>query len=194
MMADVQNPRPLPQGDLYEAMRAFIGFATALPPEHIIQGWQNRMALPAETNDYAVVSLLAARQHGTPVELFEAPDPDRTAPGQLTVTGILEISAQVDFCAEDDIARQRAERLALTARSSVGVDFLNQYGFSPLFAEDPRDISFVGDARQFIRRWMVTVHLCGSGAGLLVDVSWFDRAAVSRIENVDVHHPPIRRG
>jgi hypothetical protein len=182
----------VPQGQLYEALRSFIGFAgqPALPPEHILQGWQNRMALPAGVNDYAVISILSTRQHGTPVEMFEAPDPDPAAPGILTVAGLLEIIAQVDFCAEDDTARQRAECLAVAARSSLGVDFLSQYGFSPLYADDPRDISFVGDARQFVRRWMVTLHLCRVGAGgLAVEVSWFDRAAVSRLENVDIHHP-----
>jgi len=225
MMADAQNPQPLPKGDLYEAMKAFIGFAglPALPPEHILQGWQNRMALPAWVNDYAVISILSARQRGTPAEIFEpgaigpsqaggldpnsrqssgsaadsragttsaGPGPGLSpGPGVSLVVGLLEVSVQVDFCAEDDTARQRAERLAVAARSSLGVDFLNQYGFSPLYADDPRDISFVGDARQFVRRWMLTVHLCGTqGAGLTVDVSWFDRAAIARIENVDVHH------
>jgi len=191
------GPRPRPQGDLYEAMKAFIGFAglPALPPERILQGWQNRMALPAGVNDYAVISILSARQRGTPAEMFENADPDPAAPGVLTVAGLLEVSVQVDFCAEDDTARHRAERLAVASRSSLGVDFLNQYGFSPLYADDPRDISFVGDARQFVRRWTVTVHLCSAqGAGLAVEVSWFDRAAVSRIENVDVFYPPRGRG
>ena len=201
MTSDAQNSRPLPAGDLYEAVRAFVGFAglPALPPEHILQGWHNHASPPAGVNDYAVIGAAFSVQHGTPVEFFEAPDPDPSAPGVLTVAGLVETAVRVDFCAEDDTARQRAFRLAVATRSSLAADFLNQYGFSPLYADDPRDLSFVGDANQFIRRWTVTMRLCGSGgadsgggAGLTVEASFFDRAAVSRIENVDVHHPATR--
>lgn len=194
MMSDIQNPQALTEAKVYEACRAFVAFAAAVPPERIVQGWQNHAALPAGTNEYAVVSVLSSRQHGTSVETFAAPNPDPAEPGRLTVQGLMELTVQIDFCSEDDDARRRADSLAVATRSSLGVSFFNDYGLSALYADDPRDISFVGDARQFVRRWLVTIHLCGggdnhdSGPGLTVEAPFFDRAAVSRIENVDVHH------
>ncbi|MDR2075641.1 MAG: hypothetical protein LBP61_01720 [Desulfovibrio sp.] len=184
------NPAPLPEAGIYKAVQSFV-LAYALPaldPANVIQGWQNRASLPPGTNDYAVISVLFDLRHGSIVETFRADDPDPAIPGVLTLRGLIEVSVQVDFCAENDTARQRARRLALVTRSSVGVRFFNERGMSALYADDARDISFVGDANQFVRRWMTTLHLT-LVEGVSVNLDYFDRAKISRIENVDVHHP-----
>lgn len=185
------GPAPLEENAIYDACKAFVlAYALpAMPPENICQGWQNRSSLPPESNDYAVISVLWDQQHGTAVEEYawnrEAPDET----GRLSVKGLIEVAVQIDFCAEDDTARQRARRLATVTRSSIGVQFFNDRGMSALYADDARDISLVGDARQFVRRWMTTLHL-SLAEGVSAQLEAFDRAAVSRLENVDVHHKP----
>ncbi|MDR0339549.1 MAG: hypothetical protein LBH65_04660 [Desulfovibrio sp.] len=185
------NPAPVSEADVYAAVRAFV-MAYALPalaPENVVQGWQNRAALPPETNEYAVISILFDTQRGTAVEEYAW---DRQAPektGSLAVKGLIEIAVQIDFCSEDDTARQRARRLATLTRSSVGVRFFHDWGMSALYADDARDISFVGDAKQFVRRWMTTLRLTIT-EGVSAEFEAFGRAAVSRLENVDVHHNP----
>lgn len=185
------NPAPLTEANIYEAVRQFINIYALpeIPVEHIIQGWQNRMSLPTGTNEFAVMSIIFDTQHGTTVETFEAQNPDKTVPGILTVKGLVELAVQVDICSETDVARQRARRLAVVTRSSIGVQHFNEWGLSALYAEDVRDLSFVGGEKQYVRRYMTTLHL-SINEGVTVAFPYFDTAKTSRVENVDVHHKP----
>lgn len=193
-MSDIARPsnqEPLDEAGIYAACKAFVltyGLP-ALAPDNIIQGWQNRAALPAGTNEYAVVSILFDRQHGTTVETFAASESNTVPPGKVTASALVEVNVQIDFCSKNDTARTRTRRLALVARSSLGVQFFNDRGMSCLYADDARDISFVGDAQQFVRRWMTTLRLT-LWEGVSADFDYFNRVAISRLENVDVHHPP----
>lgn len=185
------NQRPVTEADVYEAVRQFI-LAYGLPGyplANIYQGWQNRAALPTE-NEYAVMSILWMQQHGTAVEFFTAPDPDESVPGELTVKALTEIVVQVDFCSEDDTARQRADRLSVVTRSSLGVMHFSDFGLSSLYADNVRDLSFVGGEEQFVRRYTATLHL-STNNGVTADFDYFNKVQMERIENVDVHHPPI---
>lgn len=189
-IAQPENPAPLNESSIYAACRQFV-FQYALPSmlfDNIIQGWQNRASLPAGTNDYAVISILFDTQHGTTVEDFVAQNPDKTVPGILTLRGMIELQVQIDICAENDVARQRVRRLAVVARSSIGVQHFNNWRMSSLYADDVRDLSFVGDAKQFVRRYSTTLHL-SINEGVTVEFPYFDTAKMSRVENVEVHHP-----
>ena len=184
------NPVPLAEADIYTSCKDFV-LAYGLPtlaPANVIQGWQNRAALPAGTNEYAVISILWDQQHGTTMETFQADDPDTELPGQLTAKALVEVAVQIDFCSKNDTARARARRLAIVTRSSIGVQFFKDRGMSALYADEARDISFVGDAQQFVRRWMTTLHLT-LWEGVSADLDYFNRVVISRLENVDVHHP-----
>jgi hypothetical protein len=185
------NPAPIPQGDIYAACREFVlSYALpALDPDKVIQGWQNRAVLPPESNDYAVISIVWDSQRGTALETFRADDPDPTQSGLITLKALFEVQAQVDICAENDTARQRARHLALAARSGLGVQFFNERGLSILYADDVRDLSFVGEARQFVRRYMTTLHL-SAWTGIRAEYDYFDGVRVSRVENVDTQHKP----
>ena len=184
-IARAENPTPIVEGDIYKACKAFI-LAYALPaldPAHVIQGWQNRAALPPATNEYAVMSILYDKQHGSTVMLT-----DRDS-GLTAIKGLIEVAVQIDFCSDDDTARQRTRRLAIVTSSCAGVHFFHDYGLSALYADDARDISFVGDAKQFVRRWMTTLHLTLI-EGVVVDFGYFDHVEMNRVENVNVHHKP----
>ena len=183
------NPTPVAEGDIYAACRAFV-LAYALPalaPEHVFQGWQNRAALPEGTEEYACMSVVTSARHGTTVEHFSAPDPDPAAPGLLDVTALTRVGVMVEFCSAGDAARLRAQRFAVVARSSVGVQFFNDYGLSCLYADDVREHCFKGDANQFVRRYSTVLHL-SLWSGDRVEVPYFDSASMARVENVDVHH------
>jgi hypothetical protein len=121
------------------------------------------------------------------VEDFTADDPDITVPGVLTARGLIEIAMQVDICAEGDAARHRARRLAIISRSSIGVQHFNDWGLSILYADDAKDITFVGDANQWVRRWTTTLHLTVN-EGISVDFPYFNTAKLARVENVTAHH------
>lgn len=183
------NVSPIEEPDVYAACKAFI-LTYALPAleeDNVIQGWQNRASLPPGTEEYAVVGVLSGTRRGTTLEEFDAPDPNPVSPGILTVKCLVDVKVQVDFCSASDDARLRAQRFAAVIRSSVGVEFFNAHGMSVLYAEDVNDHSFVGDAGQFVRQYSVIAHLvCWSGDR--VELDWFNQAAMTRVEDVSVHH------
>lgn len=174
---------------VYEAVCEYVR-KYALPVmewENIIMGWGNLQTLPPGTQEYAVVSILHATQIGTTVERFEALDPDPDVDGVLSAIAEYNLSVQIDFCSATDDARKRALRIASATRSSIGSLFFGQYGMGALYAEDPRDVSFISSA-QYVRRWVVTIHVDITD-GVSADYPYFERVAVERLENVDVHHP-----
>jgi hypothetical protein len=190
-IAHPSTPVPLAEADVYAAVRAFVLDFTPFPlePANVVMGWQNRASLPPGTNEYAMISVLFDTRRGTAVETFQADDPDPARPGILSIRGLIEVQVQVDFCGENDLARQRARCLALVAGSSLGVQFFNDRGMSALYADDVRDLTFVGDSQQFVRRYMTTLHLTlVEGAAFAMD--FFDQAKISRLEDVDAHHKP----
>lgn len=183
------NDLPLPEPNLYEACRAFT-LACALPalePDCVIQGWQNRVALPAGTNDYAVISLVGDAQRGTTIEEFRVDEGNPDKPGFVELRGLLEVRAQIDFCGEDDLARQRARRLAVAARSSYGADFFKQRGLSCLYAEESEERVHVDEAKQFVRRYSVILRL-SVWSGLRLEMPYFTRVRLERLEDVPTHH------
>lgn len=196
--------------DIYAAVKAFVlAYALPqLPAEAVYQGWQNRAALPAGSNEYAVMSILWQRPVGTTVSMFatlaNSAKGSRQAPqGAIEYQALTEVAVQVDFYSEGDTARQRAANLQMMAKTAPAVELFSRFGLSSLYADDVRDLSFVGDAQQFVRRASVTLHLStpltisgdetggggGPGAGLSIPTQYFDQARLSGLENVDAHHP-----
>lgn len=179
------NVISLTSADVYEAVRQFvhIGAVSAsapnIPLNAIYQGWQNRSVLPANGNDYAVISIISETQKGTNASAQQDED--------LNIYGLFETSVQVDICADNDSSRQRATSLKMLTRSTIGANFLKSFGISALHAEDVRDLSFVGDAQQFVRRHMTTLHL-SYVAKVSVEYDYFNQAKLERCEDVSVHH------
>jgi hypothetical protein len=182
-MSDIAQPtHPVAIGEpaVYAAVVAFIKDYAGIG--HVYQGWQNRSALPAGTNVYAVVSLLLSIPLNTPIERMTDDD------DIYEVSRLNELQVQVDICGEDDSARQQAQMLHLAASSSIGIQFFNEHEMSVLYADDVRDISFVGDAQQFVRRYMLTLHL-SAWNGFTVNYDGFNKAR-AHLEDVDMHHHP----
>jgi hypothetical protein len=180
-IAQPSNPVLVAEADAYAACVVFVKEYAGI--DAVYQGWQNRSALPAGSNVYAVVSLLSSLPIHTPIER-------QIDDVSYEVSRENELLMQIDVCGENDYeARQKAQMLHLAASSSIGIQYFNALGLSCLYADDPRDLSFVGDATQFVRRYMTTLHL-SSWSRFTVNYEWFDTAA-ARIENVDVHHPVL---
>ena len=179
-IAQPSNPVAIGEADVYAACAAFIEEYAGI--ERVYQGWQNRSALPAGTNVYAVVSLLLSKPTMTPVErMHEVED-------FYEVSRCNELQIQIDVCGENDAARQKAQMLHLAVSSSIGIQFFEKKGLSVLYADDVKDLSFVGDAQQFVRRNMVLLH-CSTWSRFTVNYDAFDKAR-ARIEDVDAHHHP----
>jgi len=186
-IARPENPTPLSEADIYAACKAFVA-AYALPamvPENICEAW-NQASLPTGANDYAIITVISDTQHGTTVETFRAEDPDITQPGVLTAKGLIEVLVQVACYAPDDVARQRARRLAMVTGSGIGVQFFNDLGMSALYADGVQELP--STAAQQLMGYSTTLHL-SYWAGVSADFPYFDAVKISRLENVDVSHP-----
>ena len=152
----------------------------------IVRGWQNRAALP-DDSDYVVLTLLTTRRHGTNVHRREN-DKDNAKKINEKSLMLAEHTVQVDFCGQDEQAvMARATRLALLARDGIAVEFFTPYGILPLYAEDVRQAPFTNEQRQWEVRYIVTLHLeCWhdvvTSRDAFTDVNIY-------FEDVDVHHP-----
>ncbi len=177
------------EANLYEAVRAFIlAYAQpALGPDRVFQGRQNRAALPAGSEDYAVMSIEEIQQHGTTLETFSAPDPDPAASGALRLEALLRPAVLLEFFSSGDAGRLRAQRLAIVARSSEGARFFNERGLSALYADKVREHPCKGDAAQFVRRYETRLYL-SQWSGIEVPADYFATTRITRLENVNAHH------
>ena len=192
------NPSAVDEPDVYRAVYDFIaayGLPEMLPAPktgRIFRGWSNRMTLPQD-NEYAVMSIISHTRRGTNIETFDASQAAIDEDGVITTSELVLCDVQIDFCSDPhsgrDYARRRAQAIETAARSSLAPQFFAQYNMSCLYADNARDMSFVGDARQYVSRWMTTVHLSFVTA-VSAELPWFDAVNLKRLENVDVHHPP----
>ena len=183
------NPAVATTGTLQDALYDFalVYGLPALDGARVFHANQNRMSLPPAMEEYAVIDVLTAVRRGTAVSYMipgEGGEPDKYMVGSL-----FEYLVQIDFYSEDEKARQRAMTVANIGRSSMGPRFFRRYGCSLLYAGDPRDMAFVGDANQYVQRWMVELRVTMPEM-TTVDLPGFDTVAISRVEDVDAHHKP----
>lgn len=195
------NPSAVGEPDVYSAVFDFVE-SYGLPPMapapktgRIFRGWSNRMSLPKD-NEYAVMSIIGHYRRGTNVEIFDASQAATDEDGTLTTAELILCDVQLDFCSDPhgvrDFARRRAQAVETVARSSLASKFFRQYGMGCLYATDPKELTFVGDAKQYVCRWSVTMRL-SFWTAVSVELPWFDSINLVRLENVDVHHPPTNK-
>lgn len=182
------NPQPLQQADVYLAVYNFVqGYALpALEPANIFRAWPNRAHLPPASNEYAVITLLYANRRGTNAQKFDF-DPQTEGDGVLTLLELKEAAVQIDFYADDDSAEQRASALELVMRSELASLFFAPYGISPLYADDPKELTGVDGSRQYVKRYMLTLHL-SFYASLSATIGWFDHV------NLNTYNPDTYEG
>lgn len=178
---------PIVTPDIYKAFFEYVAiFATPIMnQDNIIIGWQNRSYLPVDTNEYAVITVIDTKRRGTNVhEWYD----DVTLPHDTIVKEmeLVESGIQIDFCSNNDNAEMRARSIELVTRSEFGVKFFKTYNIAPLYADGTRDISFVDQSQQYVRRFMTTVYV-SYWVNTTFKVTSFNEADIY-FENVDVEH------
>ncbi len=155
------NPFVPEEADIYEAVRAFV-LAYALPAldsAKITQGRANLLPTPDASGDYAVITVLSGTQRGSAVRSFAVDEADPAQVGVLSVRALMEVQAQVHFYGNGDASRLRAQRLALLARSAIGVEFFKERGLSAWYADEVKDDSLLDANKEPAPRCLVTLHL-----------------------------------
>lgn len=153
----------------------------ALVPDCVVEGWQNLVSLPKQTNDYAVFTLGAQARRGTNISTLDLKTlPDE--PGILTVETMYEIAMQFDLCSTDSIrAMTRATSVHALCRDAVGVEFWKPFGVSMCYADGPTALPFVDEGKSWVNRFMVRAHAT-FWAKIVLQVDWFDTAKVTIYE------------
>lgn len=180
------TPIALETPDIYVAVYDYV-LAYALPalkPENIYRGWQNRAALPPDTNEYAVISIISNVRHGSSVEELEIKGVTDDEPELIKVGTYYEAAIQIDCCSDSDYARQRAAMLSGFARSSVAVAFFKKYGLSVIDASDPTDITMTDESDQFVPRSMITLRLTYWSVSA-IGMTWFNDFNLVGVKDVD---------
>lgn len=116
----------------------------------IIRGYVNRVSKPA-TPDYVLITPLTLTRTGTNLHAWDA------STGTQSVTQPARRRVQIDCCG--GMAPVWAKTVATLLRDMIGVDFLAPYGLTPLWCDDPRDLTQAGGDEQYHPRLSVDAHL-----------------------------------
>lgn len=158
----------------------------ALTPGQIYLGQQNNAALPT-TREHVVFFIASTRRIGTNIGAQLVSDE-----GKTSTASYREYTVNVDFC-DADYARslQRAEHFETLGRSTVGVDFFKKnYDIALLYCDNMQFLPYVDDTNQYINRYRLPLHLA-YWTTYEYPTEYFDKVAITRLENVDTHHKPI---
>lgn len=175
------------EDNAYFTLRKFL-FQYAQPKlkdiNHVLVGYNNNLSLPADGNDFCIVTVVSETRRGQTIESFD-PSPDEA----VAYRTYYEQVVQVD-CYSSDLynARYRAEAFETLARTETGVNFFEEQGFDLLYADGLRDLSAVMDSNQYISRWTFNLYL-GIWKEVTIEQQYFDTATVN-LKNVDVAFPP----
>lgn len=184
-------PETLEMPDIYAAVYDYVlAYALpAMPPENIYRGWQNRSALPPDTNEYAVISVISNVRHGTGINTFEPQGVPDDQPERYKIATHYEVAIQIDCCSDSDFARQRAAMLSNFARSDIAAAFFRKYGLGVIDASDPSDITMTDESNQFVQRSMITLRLLYWVTGA-IGTAWFNDFNLVGVKDVDAFFKP----
>jgi hypothetical protein len=134
---------------LFTGLSAWIQSTLGLAQAFVVQELQNLAAMP--NGPFACMTHKTQKRLGEMVSTFSP------SLGQETYQQDLDFTIQLDLYgpASGDWA---AVVIALW-RSEMTVNFLAAYGLTPLWADDPIEMSLVDGEEQFEERWIVMLHL-----------------------------------
>lgn len=165
------------EAQLYTALRAFL---IGLLPCEVVQGQQNRAAMPK--GDFVTMTSLGTTGLSTDKATYQP------AASTQTHERSTRWDVQLDFYGAN------AADYANTVATLVKTDYAcSQFeasglGMDPLYAEEPRQIPFVNAESQYEKRWSVQ---CAFQFNPTVVVSQQFAASLKVVpENIDVVFPP----
>lgn len=151
--------------------------------EQIIIAWQNSATLPADTQEFCVISEINTVRHGTNEESAVIDD-------SVTFYETLEHIIQLDFYGVNPYdTRVRANAIEMLAFSRVATAFFSAYSdqyLTCLYADDVRNLTGLDETKTFIARYQVTLHL-EERLNQAIQTDYFTNVNL-HLENVDVHH------
>jgi hypothetical protein len=176
------NVSPSILGNVFPALQAFVAQVTGLDPSVVIQGIQNRSAIPVASPGFVVMTAVYQRRLRTNVDTW---DTTSTHPATISAEQGTELRVQLDCygAASGDWAAM----LSTMLRDEVGCLALAPYS-QPLFVEDAKMAPLVDSESQYEQRWTLDAILQYNPV-TTVPQQFMGEAAVTLV-NVDEAYPP----
>ena len=178
----IHEPYTVGMPDVYAAVRDFVA-AWALPPldaSRIVRGLRDKTAVPPDSGEYAVITILADNRRGTNVSGFTT-NPATREDGVLTRSQLVVCDVLAEFYGDAETARHRALVIETAARDEFATRFFAPYGIAPLYADATREIA-PGEG------YATTLHV-SYWVRLSAGADWFDNANVHLLAEVDTYYP-----
>lgn len=135
----------IPESTVFTALRSALVAVFAC---EVVKGLSNDVAQPL--NDYIAMTPLSQERLGTNASLYPVADGAQVTRQERYGA---DYTVQLDFYGIT--SGDRVSAFANLFRS----DYLFQYGFSPLYTSDPRQLMFKDASQKMTERWSIDAHL-----------------------------------
>ena len=169
--------------ELYQGLSAFIIAVTGLPQGSVIQGIQNRVAMPPKNPGFVVMTNLFQQRLATSVDDYDTTNPD---PASLSITQSMRVDMQIDCYGPS--AGDWAAAMTTLFRDQYGCNALAPFNCQPLYAEEARMMPLIDEESQYEQRWTWTATLQYNPT-VIAPEQFADVANIDLID-VDVEYPP----
>lgn len=143
--------------DIYTKLGQFIMAQLGIQAAQVVQGYQNRTAMPTPASaGFVVMSAIAKKRLRTNIDNFAATSDPAPAPGPVTSEQGQQIDVQLDCYGP--LASEWSDILTTLLRDNIGCMALAPV-CQPLYADDPMRAPLTNAEAQYEDRWIVTARL-----------------------------------
>lgn len=157
--ADVSTPATIVNTltDVYAALGAFITAQLGLASGQVIQGYPNRVAMPANAAaGFVVMYAINKKRLRTNVDTYSGTTDPAPAGGPVTAEQGMQVDVQLDCYGPT--SSDWADILTTLLRDNVGCEALAP-ACQPLYADDPTRAPLTNAEAQYEDRWIVTARI-----------------------------------
>ena len=142
---------------IYTVLGNFIVAQLGIAASQVVQGYQNRTAMPTPASGgFVVMSAIAKKRLRTNIDTYSGTSSPAPAPGPVTSEQGQQIDVQLDCYGP--LSSQWSDILTTLLRDNVGCMALAPV-CQPLYADDPMRAPLTNAEAQYEDRWIVTARL-----------------------------------
>lgn len=166
--------------DVYKALAVLL--ASVVPAgTPVIQGLQNRAAMPLPAKGFVVMQAVGRRALRTPIDSWA----NVAAPTEQSIEQGVDLNVQLDFYGAS--SGDWAAMVSALFRDEAGCALLAP-NCQPLHADEARMVPLIDEEAQYEQRWMLEAHLQYNPVTVIPQQ--FAKAIDVTLINVDEAFPP----
>ena len=166
--------------DVYTALRALI-VAVVPAGVPVVQGIQNRAAMPLPAKGFVVMQAIGRSALRTPIDTWD----NVAAPTTQSIEQGVDLHMQLDFYGPS--SPEWATMVSTLFRDEAGCTLLAP-NCAPLHADEARMVPLIDEEAQYEQRWMLEAHLQYNPVTVIGQQ--FAEALKVELINIDEAFPP----